>query len=145
MNPREGDRVTLRSPKMRENLLKILHSLADAEYQNKLWLNQGLIPALNLTTATQEFTLSISILHLTLFTMIRVQQKTLKVQLDCFSRIITKCRRSRLFYVQLNEFLRQQELTLPLVAHSGQMYLRQHFTLCRQWKMIVNVTEMEFS
>ena len=52
MNPREGDRVTLRSQKMRENLLKILHSLADAEYQNKLWLNQGLIPALNLTTAT---------------------------------------------------------------------------------------------
>lgn len=45
MNPKEGDRVTLRSPQMREKLLNILHSLADAEYQNKLWLNQELIPA----------------------------------------------------------------------------------------------------
>lgn len=40
MHHREEDRLTLKYPNMREELLETLRSLADLEYQLKIWVNK---------------------------------------------------------------------------------------------------------
>lgn len=46
MHHREEDRITLKYPEMREELLHAIHSLANAEYQLKVWVNQESQPGI---------------------------------------------------------------------------------------------------
>lgn len=47
MHSKEGDRVALKSPQMREKLLENLMILADAEYQNQVWFEQEFPPSID--------------------------------------------------------------------------------------------------